>query len=47
MALQRVWQLIGQEPFYMQYWFMGLMAVLLIALIIVFFYLRNQRTDED
>jgi len=47
MELQRAWLVIGQEPFYMQYWFMGLMAVLLIALIIVFFYLRNQRAEDD
>jgi hypothetical protein len=47
MTLYRASLLIAQEPFYMQYWFMGLMAVLLIALIIVFFYLRNQREEDD
>jgi hypothetical protein len=35
-------------PAFMQeYWFMGLMAVLLIVLIVVFFYLRKQGAEED
>ena len=35
-------------PSFMQeWWFMGLMAVILIALIGVFFYLRNQRPEDD
>jgi hypothetical protein len=31
----------------MDWWFMGLMAVILIALICVYVYLRNQRPEDD
>ena len=40
------WQLIGQGPFYQEWWFMGLMIVFLVGLVGLFLYLRNQREED-
>jgi hypothetical protein len=32
--------------FYQEWWFMGLMAVILVGLIGLLFYLRNQRSED-
>ncbi len=39
--------MFAQEAFYETWTFLGIMALLLIALIGVFFYLRNKQAEDD